>query len=773
MTKRLMQLMVFLVLAAGLGSPLFAADGPPIVVGRITHVEEDLLRYVPEENDWVAAVRDVPFAEGDTFYSGDQGRAELVVPNGTWARIGSATQIQYIALDPDYAEADVAAGLVRFYNEGGNTAVKADSPFGYVLSYPGSVFDFYVGENSVEVVAVKGTVSFVHAGTNARYDVSAGYPSILADRTQVASGESGVDPDWDAWNVRRDRFWAEKAGERGLSYRYLPPSLQSDAYVLEENGKWERVFYERRECWFWRPTHVPYGWAPFTVGRWTEWYGDQTWIPAEPFGYITHHYGNWVLVGDRWYWAPPVVSPGLPLLAVGFAWYPGRVCWIHSDGYVGWVPLAPRETYYCYHAWGGPLAVVVAEINIGRINIGVRNYAYAGHAVVVNQNNFYGVNNYRNVQVTNISTTTIINNYHAAPVVNNTVINNYPNMRQKYSYANVTVNEKPHASVVNRIEQNQQIVREAGKANRAAVTGEVKNIPQGSISGGARVQQPKMTNYIVPASDVNRPKSQMILQQRDVKAAGKEAGLREGQPGPGQTGRPGGVTNAPASPQPAPQASKPQGATPSGAPARLPQREGTVQPRETGQQPLKPQVPGSAKAGQGPPSPAPVPGLSASKPPSPRQQAGPVTGPQQGREQSPPPPSPRPGTLPTKEAPPPKAAGSQRQAEPTPAPKPAPQPLPQARPAPQPLPPQVQAKPAPQALPPAQPKPAPQQSRPQVQAKPPAPQPAAPPAQPKPAPPQVQAKPAPQKGEKEGAKPGEKGASNEEKEQEKGQKEAR
>ena len=182
------------------------------------------------------------------------------------------------------------------------------------------------------------------------------------------------------------------------------------------------------------------------MGRWTDWYGDQTWIPAEPFGYVTHHYGNWVYVSNNWYWAPPVarVQIGLPLLNVGFFWNPGRVSWIHSGAYVGWVPLAPRETYYSHRHWGGPHVTVVNNVNITRININVRNYAYASHAIVVNQNNFYGVNNYRNVRVTNINNTTIINNYRAAPVVNNTVINNYETNKQRYNYTNTTC--KPEAA---------------------------------------------------------------------------------------------------------------------------------------------------------------------------------------------------------------------------------------------------------------------------------------------------------------------------------------
>jgi len=85
---------------------------------------------------------------------------------------GNSTQIQVIALDTDLAEMDVASGIARFYNKSADTVIKATSPFGYVLGDPARVFDFYVGENSVEVVAIQGNVSFVHSATEAKYDVA-------------------------------------------------------------------------------------------------------------------------------------------------------------------------------------------------------------------------------------------------------------------------------------------------------------------------------------------------------------------------------------------------------------------------------------------------------------------------------------------------------------------------------------------------------------------------------------------------------------------------
>jgi hypothetical protein len=536
--KRWVKLMVCLFFAAlAMVPPALAAIAPAITIGRVYYIEGDLLRYVAEEKDWVSMVKDAPFGEGDTLYSGNRGMAEMIVPNGTWIRIGENTQIQFIALDTDLSETDIASGVARFYNKSSRSLIKTTSPFGYVLANPGAVFDFYVGENSVEVVAVKGKVSFVHAESNTRYEVSAGSPSILADQDQVSSGEGTFDPDWDRWNRTRENFWAAKARVRGRSLEYLPPGLQDESYALEENGRWESVPYEGSSRWFWRPTRVTVGWSPFTAGRWTDWNGDQVWVPAEPFGYITHHYGNWVYVRNRWYWAPPVatVRIGLPLLNIGFFWSPGRVSWIHSGSHVGWVPLAPRETYYSHRNWGGPHEVVVTNVNITQININIGSYAYARHAIVVPRDRFYGVNSYRNVRETRINPTTIINNYRAAPVVNNTVINNYTTNRQRYNFTNTAAREKPHNTVINRIEKNAPLIQRSRQESAASVQEQVKSAKEGRVNREVRIETPKSTSYIVPANEVNRPKSEIKLQQKEIRKPGRGAGVPPevvGKPGP-------------------------------------------------------------------------------------------------------------------------------------------------------------------------------------------------------------------------------------------------
>jgi hypothetical protein len=491
----------------------------PLLVGRISHVEGQLLRYVPEEKDWVATVKDAPFGINDTLYSDEAGKAEFILPNNTWIRIDGDTQIQSIAIENDLTEMDVASGIARFYNKGSDVELKVTTPFGYVSAPGNTCFDLYVGDNSVEVVSLTGTVYFIHNKDDARYEVIEGSSSLLADNEQITAGERPAAGEWDAWNRSRDALWAKRLEVKGDSVKYLPPQLRDDAYELERHGKWERVYYDGAYRPMWRP-YVRADWEPFTVGRWTVWYGDNTWIPYEPFGYVTHHYGNWVHVGPRWYWAPPVVRARVhvaaPLLHIGFGWYPGRVGWIYSGTRIGWVPLAYNEIYYGHRPWGRR-TVVINEYNINRIHIYPNKYRYYNRAIIVDRHNFYRVNDYRRVRIRNINKTTIIRNYRGAPVVNRTVFRDYDRAKERYRFNNVVVNRKPHLSTFERIQRNQLVAEKRGRIRGAEVRREIQNKRRGTVVEGARVASPKVKRRIVPVRQVNQPESQVKFKERDLR----------------------------------------------------------------------------------------------------------------------------------------------------------------------------------------------------------------------------------------------------------------
>ena len=491
-----------------------------ILIGRISHVEGRLLSYVPEEKDWIATVKDAPFGINDTLYSEKDGRAEIIMPNNTWTRIDDETQIQIILLKGDLTEVDVPSGVARFYNRGSDAVIKTRTPFGYVEGPAETSFDLYVSDDSVEVIALEGTVYFVHHTAGTRFEVIAGSVSIFADSRKVTAGEGRGDSGWEAWNRGRDTLWAERIQLKGKSAEYLPPRLHDHAYLLEESGRWEKLYYDGAYCYFWRPLSVGVGWAPFTVGRWTVWHGENTWIPYEPFGYVTHHYGNWVFVRGSWYWTPPVtrvrVHVGPPLLNIGFAWYPGRVAWIHFGVSLGWFPLAPHEPYYCYRRWG-PHAVIVKNVRVANINLSIHKYRHFKRAVIINRNNFHRVDGYRNFIIRNIRSASIIKNYRVTPVLNDTIIKNYKNIGPRHGLTNAALTQKTRPGINKRIKQNQLVEKRTVDVKAKTIGRNITNIRPSRIIEKTRIKPIEVKDSFLPVRRSNRPVSQVRLEQREVK----------------------------------------------------------------------------------------------------------------------------------------------------------------------------------------------------------------------------------------------------------------
>ncbi len=536
--RRLSALALLLILAVALTPADCAQAGnpeKPALVGRITFIDGELLRYVYDEQDWVATVKDAPFGIEDAVYSSDTGKAEFKLPNGVWARAGSDTQMQLIVLRGDLTEIDAASGTIRFYNKSRKALIKATTPFGYVLARPGAAFDLYVGDDSAEVISLDGAVDFVLGDKESRYEVKAGGASIISDGVVAVEGDGQVDAAWDEWNLKREELWTQRVQVKGESIDNLPAQLREDAYDLDRNGRWERVYYEGRYRNLWRPTGIPAGWQPFTVGRWTVWYGDNVWIPEESFGYVTHHYGNWVFVNSGWYWAPPVKAGGAGA-GKRVYWYPGRVSWIHSDADVGWVPLAPAETYYSRNYWGpGSFTDGTRERGIS-----VGNLAYSGHAVVVPRGSLYSVNSYTGVRVANINRTVIIKNYRAAPVISDRVVPNYSSTRNRYVFdVNLAhLATKPHQAVVDRINRNRMIAPKVrGSVSSVAIVRRLSRIGSGKPvrdpQAVARVQKLKVTSRMVPVDLVYRPRSEVHFAQRALKAQVKRPYRRPGSHRPG------------------------------------------------------------------------------------------------------------------------------------------------------------------------------------------------------------------------------------------------
>jgi hypothetical protein len=281
-----------------------APEPEPAVVGRITFMEKNVFRYLRDAKDWALAMVDVPVGDGDVLYSDVQGRSELIFPNDTKIRLNDKTKIQLDGVRGNLTSLFLNSGVARIQNRSADTVVKVDTPYGQVVSTQPTTFDVYVGDSSVAVTALNQAVRFVDGKGN-NYDVKPDSDSLLANDRAVVSSRRFLDPRWDSWNNERDNEWQRSESNPSP---YLPPQLRSETQTLADNGNWEQLDYGGETAHYWTPRNVAPDWSPFTVGQWTNWNGEQLWVPYERFGWVTHHHGGWIHHNARWYWRPPVAG---------------------------------------------------------------------------------------------------------------------------------------------------------------------------------------------------------------------------------------------------------------------------------------------------------------------------------------------------------------------------------------------------------------------------------------------------------------------------------
>ena len=126
-----------------------------ILIGRMTHVEGNVLTYSEDEEDWVEAGSNTPVGAEDGFYADKDAKAELVFPNDTMLRIGEATEVEVLRIDEEATEVYIRTGIVRAYSRGLDAVMKVGTAMGYVEIPPRGIVDFYVNDRSVDIVALQ------------------------------------------------------------------------------------------------------------------------------------------------------------------------------------------------------------------------------------------------------------------------------------------------------------------------------------------------------------------------------------------------------------------------------------------------------------------------------------------------------------------------------------------------------------------------------------------------------------------------------------------
>jgi len=338
-------------------------------VARISLMDGEVTVRRGDSGEWVAGVINAPLMTDDRIATGQNSRAEVQFDSANVLRIGGNAEIHLALLENGRYHMEIARGTVTYRMRQSRADIEMNTPSVSVRPARDGVFRLSVSESGeseisarsgdVEVFTPKGT-QWVYAGQTMMARGSAADPEF-----QLVNG-APVD-DWDRWNESRDR-----ATQSGASAQYVPPGVYGTE-DLDAAGTWANV---APYGYVWRPAGVPAGWAPYRNGRWVwvNWYG-WTWVGAEPWGWAPYHYGRWFFDARwGWNWYPgglEVTASWSPAL-VGFFGYGGGVGVGVGVGFgfgnIGWVPLAPFETFHPW--WGSAYAgglnrgVSITNINV-------------------------------------------------------------------------------------------------------------------------------------------------------------------------------------------------------------------------------------------------------------------------------------------------------------------------------------------------------------------------------------------------------------------------
>ncbi len=398
--------------------------GAVITVGRISHVEGEIFRFMDVDDSWVPTFLQSPVGTQDLLLTGDGSRAEIAFPNNQLMRLEQNAEIEILNLEDDSGEFSLQSGLARFYNNSSAGRMIVETARGTVKVEPDSSVDVLAKKESITISAVYGEATF-HTFEDGieRMEVISGSTTLEFQGNSIVAGVGPLDRKWDQWCAEREGLLTQN---RLVRSKHLPESMQEYAYVMEPYGQWQKIYYRGYYYWAWRPQAVPAGWSPYTTGYWYDWHGSEVWIDYNPWGWVTHHHGHWLNLHGAWLWTPYIHVahvPGVTVIGLNITfgkryrphWHPGRVRWITYNDYIGWLPLAPWETYYGYRKWG-PRTAVIQKGSIFSVNINLSNHRHIDHAVMIEKRYLHHrktgtINNYKTVRVKNLDRMTTLKKY--------------------------------------------------------------------------------------------------------------------------------------------------------------------------------------------------------------------------------------------------------------------------------------------------------------------------------------------------------------------------
>jgi hypothetical protein len=290
------------------------------------------------------ALANAPLFEGTVLTTGEDGRAEVQLDDGSVARIApnSSLCLSVLRKENGVAQTELVlnAGLGYFEMQG-ETSEAIRVRFGAVVVTASGFTVLRIRLDSLPGdIAVFSGNAHVEQGTALALDLNGG-ESVKLHATNPGNyqlAESIPQDSWDAWNADRDQELTQEQAQRTAATNGQPNSDNPAWSDLDANGNWYNV---PGEGYVWSPyVAANSAWDPYGCGSWmwTPFYG-YIWVSCESWGYMPYMSGMWNYYGGfGWGWSPGYGYPW---------WYTGG--WNVNVGQTAFRYSAPRRPR------GGPI----------------------------------------------------------------------------------------------------------------------------------------------------------------------------------------------------------------------------------------------------------------------------------------------------------------------------------------------------------------------------------------------------------------------------------
>lgn len=298
---------------------------------RLSNVEGGV--RVIQDGEVVAdpALANQPIFEGSEISTGNDGRAELQLEDGSIARLSPNTSLVFSVLQHEgtgtRTEVVLKNGLAYFELQP-NTAehsLRVNYGPAYFTASNFSVVRLTNDAPPAELAVFSGNVH-VERGDALQLDIHGGESLTLdgSDQSRYNLASSIAADSWDQWNTDRDQFLNSEAADKTAATNGLKNYPSDGMSDLDANGNWYNV---PGQGYVWSPYDAESAgplWDPYGYGNWVSYpqYG-YVWVSGYSWGYTPFQCGLWDYYDSfGWAWAPG--SGCSPWWGIGTGYYGGR-----------------------------------------------------------------------------------------------------------------------------------------------------------------------------------------------------------------------------------------------------------------------------------------------------------------------------------------------------------------------------------------------------------------------------------------------------------------